>query len=156
MNMDINQRARDITQKTIYITIATACEDGSPWNTPVYAAFDDQYNFFWISTPAAQHSKNIERDSRIFVVVFDSSQAEGTGEGVYMQGKAFVLEDPEEIVHAIPFYYDRVNKPHQDPKEFLGESPRRLYAFVPEQCWMNTDVKVGAFHVDGRKAIRLK
>lgn len=45
MNPD-TQRAREIIQNTIYITIATVCEDGSPWNTPVYAAFDDQFNFF--------------------------------------------------------------------------------------------------------------
>ncbi len=150
------QRAREIIQNTIYITIATVCEDGSPWNTPVYAAFDDQFNFFLVSAPTAQHSKNIARDSRAFVIVFDSTQAEGTGEGIYMQGKAFEMTDIDEIAHAIPFVYNRKNKSHRQPNDFLGDSPRRLYKFVPEHCWMNTDEKVGAFHVDGRKEVKLK
>ena len=39
MNEDFSKRAREIVEKIIYITIATVCEDGSPWNTPVYSSY---------------------------------------------------------------------------------------------------------------------
>lgn len=154
--INLNNRAKEIVKGTIYVTIATVCSDGSPWNTPVYSAFDSEYNFFWISSPNAQHSKNIVQTGKAFVIIFDSSQAEGTGEGVYMQGRTYEVTSEEEIAKAIPFLYDRKNKPHRAIQDFLGESPRRIYTFVPEQRWINTDVKVGAFHVDGRKEVNLK
>lgn len=49
MTNDLFQRAKDIVESNEYITIATASRDGQPWNTPVYAVHDEQYNFFWSS-----------------------------------------------------------------------------------------------------------
>ena len=88
MNNELVHRAREIIEKIIYITIATVCEDGSPWNTPVYSAYDEQYTFYWISSLDAVHSKNVNRTGKVFLVIYDSIVSEGTGEGVYIQAYA--------------------------------------------------------------------
>lgn len=105
--------ARNILSKIHYLTIATVCEDGSPWNSPVSASVDKELNFFWGSSPENIHSKNIQRDNRVFVVVYDSTAPEGTGEGVYMEG----------VAEGLAFEPDNT---------FV-----KKYKFIPERIWIN-------------------
>src|SRR5205809_6510000 len=86
---------KTILEKIHYINLATVCEDGSPWNTVVSVSHDNQLNFFWGSSPENIHSKNIRRDARVFATIYDSTVPEGTGEGLYLVGKAEEL-GPEE------------------------------------------------------------
>ncbi len=75
----------------------------------------DGFSFKWGSSPENVHSGNIRRDSRVFAVVFDSNAPEGMGEGVYMQGRAYELEEREGAV--------------------------AMYRFVPERAWINDEAK---------------
>lgn len=103
-------RAKKIISNILYITIATSSKDGTPWNSPVYSAFDEGYNFFWASDQKGQHSKNIAENNKVFIVIYDSTVPEGTGEGVYLQAKAYMLTDPKDIEHALNYLDGRVNK----------------------------------------------
>jgi general stress protein 26 len=107
--------AANILKSIHYINIATVCEDGSPWNTPVSASFDENLDFIWGSSPDNIHSQNIRRDGRVFVVVYDSTAPEGTGEGIYMKGRAEELDNESASV--------------------------RKYRFIPEQVWINDEAK---------------
>src|SRR3989344_4776521 len=104
------EKAHRIIEKILYITIATVSKDGRPWNSPVYCAFDEDYNFYWASWRENQHSKNIKENNNVFIVIYDSTVPEGTGEGVYVQAKAYELNDGEEIKHALKYLDGRVNK----------------------------------------------
>ena len=59
--------AKEIISKILYITIATSTKSGVPWNSPVYSAYDKNYNFYWISWRKNQHSKNIKDNNQIFI-----------------------------------------------------------------------------------------
>jgi hypothetical protein len=149
-------RAKEIIEKILYITIATATSDGQPWNSPVYSAFDESYNFFWESDQNGQHSKNIRENSRVFIVIYDSTAPEGTGEGVYIQAKAYELTDKEEIVHGLSFLDKRVGKKPHTPEQFLGEMPRRVYKAVPDKVWINDEGVVNGNYIDIRVEVELK
>lgn len=151
----LNKRAREIVEKIIYITIATSSKDGQPWNSPVYSAYDEKYNFFWASDQNGQHSGNIEEDNRVFLVVYDSTAPEGTGEGVYIQAKAYKLTDKEEIDHALKHLAGRKGKEPKSADEFLGDYPRRVYKAVPEKVWMNGDGDVNGNYIDIRMEVDL-
>src|SRR3989344_4621199 len=97
----LKNKAKDIISKILYITIATSSKDGTPWNSPVYSAYDEDYNFFWASDQNGQHSKNIKENDQVFIVIYDSTVPEGTGEGVYIQAKAHALTDEKEILKAL-------------------------------------------------------
>lgn len=156
--MDDNRftdRARRIIEKILYITIATSTKDGKPWNSPVYSAFDEDYNFFWASDKNGQHSKNIAENEDIFIVVYDSTVPEGTGEGVYIKAKAYALEDEKEIQHALECLDARVGKKPHDPKGFLGDMPRRAYKAVPEKFWVNDDGDINGNYIDIRIEVDL-
>ncbi len=155
MTTDPAQRARAIIAEIPYLTIATATKEGSPWNSPVYTAYDEQYNFYWVSSPKAQHSKNIAENDRIFIVIYNSSAAEGTGEGVYIAARAFTLTDADEITRALQLHSKRkgAGKEPRPAADFLGPKPRRVYKAVPEKFWINTGERIDGHYVDARVEI---
>ena len=153
--MNLTERARQIIERILYITIASVGEDGLPWNTPVYSSFDERYTFFWVSSPESQHSKNIKANPDVFLVIYDSTVAEGTGEGVYIKAKAYEMSDESEITKALMSAYGRKNKEPRSAHDFLGNNPHRVYKAIPEKVWMNTDEKIEGHHVDKRVEIEL-
>lgn len=148
-----NNRAKEILQKIIYATIATAGKDGKPWNSPVRHVYDDELNVYWFSDKENQHSKNVRDNEDVFIVVYDSTVPEGDGEGVYIQAKAVELNDPEEIRLA-----RRIKKgvDMDAPDDFMGDAVRRVYKAVPQRVWMNdAEVTDGVFIRDYKVEIPL-
>lgn len=137
-----NKRVAEIINKIQYITIATIGQDGQPWNSPVYSGFDEHLNFYWSSDKDSQHSKNIRKNSKIFIVIYDSTMAEGTGEGVYIQATAVELAEQKEIQVARRVTQSRKGQmgEYDNKKEyekFTGDKIRRVYKAVPKKIWMN-------------------
>lgn len=77
------------------MTIATADKTGEPWISPVVFGYDKNYNLYWFSDKDSKHSKLIAQNPRVAVVIFDSKAPEGTGDGVYIVGKAKQLTERE-------------------------------------------------------------
>ena len=118
--------ATKILKEMKYMTIATVCADGSPWNTPVAPTPSNDLVFRWGSNEESIHSQNIRKEKRVFVVVYDSRAPEGTGEGVYMKGVAEELAEYEGTL--------------------------KMYHFIPEKIWINDEEKNddGSFKKDIR------
>ncbi len=136
------KRVAEIIQKIMYVTIATVCEDGSPWNSPVYSAFDADLNFYWFSDKDSQHSRNIRATGEAFIVVYDSTVPEGTGEGAYLQVNVHELMDETEVMAAKTVCDERVGKEKdRDYSKYSGDAPLRGYKASPVKVWMNDDAK---------------
>ncbi len=151
------ERAKAVLAQTLYITLATASTDGQPWNTPVYAAFDEAYHFFWVSAREAQHSQNIRANPRVAIVVYDSTVAPNTGTGVYIQATASELTGEGEITHALEALKRRgwENPPPVHELVETSVSPRRVYQAVPERFWISSDGSVNGHAVDAREEIEM-
>ncbi len=121
-----------ILKEMKYMTIATVCEDGSPWNTPVAPNLKNDLVFTWGSNENSIHSQNIRKEKRVFVVVYDSHAEEGTGEGIYMKGEA------------------------EDLNEYEGAL--KIYRFIPQKIWINDEEKNddGSFKRDVRIELDLE
>ena len=136
-------RAREIIQRILYVTIASVSSEGKPWNSPVYSSFDSDGNFYWISSPRSQHSRNLERSGNAALVIYDSTVPEGTGEGVYIEATVAALNDPEDVATALRSLARRSDN------EQMGEHLARLikgdfvcaYRATPKQVWVNDDEK---------------
>src|SRR5262245_29605886 len=104
--------AREIIDANLYMVLATADADGTPWASPVYFAPHEYRDFFWVSKPEARHSRNISASDgkAIAIVVFDSSVPIGTGRGVYMS--AVAREVPENDSGAGIAVYSRRSLAH--------------------------------------------
>jgi hypothetical protein len=81
---DLAAVARAIIDGNSYLTIATADAAGRPWASPVWYAHAGYREFFWVSSPAARHSRNLAERPQAGVVIFDSRAPIGNPQAVYL------------------------------------------------------------------------
>ena len=142
------------------MTIATASQDGKPWISPVFFAYDDEYNLYWASDKSSYHSRLICESGRVAIVIFDSSAPEGEGDGVYFEAEAFELNDAEESEKAMVVLGARVTQDEFRVKnitEVTGDGAWRIYKAVPHKISKLTEGEyVNGQYVDRRIEIDLK
>jgi len=155
MDKQLVQKAKEIIEKIIYITLATTDADGNPWSTPVFAAFDQYYNFYWRSGIDAIHSQNIIANRKVFISIYDSTSPWGTGEGIFMQAKSEHLLNKNEINQSLLLLEKRAGKSFGSANEFMDNYPRRVYKAIPEKIWINADGEINGKFVDKRIEIKL-
>src|SRR3989338_5698506 len=63
-HQELVAQAKEVIHKIIYLTLATCSNKGEPWNSPLYTAFDKNYNFYWASWIKNQHSQNIRENGK--------------------------------------------------------------------------------------------
>ena len=85
---DLGAVARSIIDSNRFMTLATADEQGSPWASPVWYAPMGYRSFLWVSSPEAQHSRNLADRPGISIVIFDSQSPIDRGQAVYMSARA--------------------------------------------------------------------
>ena len=92
MSEDLDRVARAIIDGNRYMVLGTADQSGRPWVSPVYYAPSGYAELYWVSSPEAQHSRNLEARPELSIVVFDSQAPVGEGQGVYMSAVAEQLD----------------------------------------------------------------
>lgn len=129
-------RAKELLQTVKHAALATVNADGSPHNSPVFMAFDEQLRGFWASDPLAQHSQNIARTHQVFMVLFD---AVGKGGGLYIRATARQLDETE-LPQALKVF-NQARKRHLQEEipavMFAADAPQRLFVAEPLQLWTN-------------------
>jgi len=152
---DFNKRAREIIEKILYITIASVSKEGLPLNTPVFSAYDKDYNFYWGSRKDSHHSQNVRSTDYVALVIYDSTVEAGTGEGVYVRAKVKELTEPKEIAAAHKILQSRRDVPFWKEEQVQGDGPIRLYKAISEEVWMNGDGELRETYVDIRVPVDL-
>jgi nitroimidazol reductase NimA-like FMN-containing flavoprotein (pyridoxamine 5'-phosphate oxidase superfamily) len=88
MSQDLSELARTVIDSNRYMALGTADASGHPWVTPVWFASDDCRHFYWVSSPDARHSQNLEARPEVAIAIFDSTVIPGSAQAVYMNGLA--------------------------------------------------------------------
>ncbi len=154
--MSYVERAGLIIDTIEYLTIATVCPDGTPWNSPVYTVYDSDLNFYWKSWVENQHSQNVAHNGDVFLVLYDSRSPAGTGEGVYIQAKACVVEEEEERHKAHLLLKRRAGSSFSSYDTFVEANVRRVYKAVPQKIWMNDGSSKHGDYIDVRHELDIK
>lgn len=118
-----------IVDANVYMTLATAGPDGTPWASPVWFTHTGYTEFLWASRPSARHSENIAVRGAVGIVVFDSTVAAGHGRAVYMEATADTVP-PGELDHAIATYSQECaaqGLPAWTVADVSGDAAHRLY-----------------------------
>jgi nitroimidazol reductase NimA-like FMN-containing flavoprotein (pyridoxamine 5'-phosphate oxidase superfamily) len=135
---DLAATATEIIDGSMYMVLGTADESGRPWVSPVYFAARAYSDFYWVSLPDAQHSRNLAGRPEVSIVVFDSGVPIGTGQGVYMSARAEELAG-EELARGIAVFARRSDE-HGGrpwgPDDVRPPAPHRLYRATVDQHWM--------------------
>ncbi len=153
------QKAKQIISQNIYMSIATSSLEGKPWISPVFFAYDQQYNLYWVSEKTSRHSTLIKENPQVAIVIFDSRAPEGEGDGVYFEAKVQILEDEMEVKGAMEILGSRVVKDEFRVKkvgEVTANGVWRIYKAVPTDI---SKLAEGEFidgqYVDRRVKIKL-
>jgi nitroimidazol reductase NimA-like FMN-containing flavoprotein (pyridoxamine 5'-phosphate oxidase superfamily) len=88
LSADDAAAARAVIDSNSYMTLGTADESGRPWVSPVWFAHSGYSEFFWVSSPEAQHSRNLAARPDVSIVIFDSQVSPGAAEAVYVSARA--------------------------------------------------------------------
>jgi Pyridoxamine 5'-phosphate oxidase len=126
--------ARAIIDDNLYLVLATADSTGRPWSSPVYFAHDGYAEFLWVSSPEAEHSRNIATRPQVGIVIFDSHAPIGTGQGVYMSATAEQVGS-DNLTRGIEVFSQRSIRHGAAPwtvKDVQAESGLRLYRAAAE------------------------
>lgn len=156
---DYKAQAKQIVEKNIYCTIATASSGGIPWISPVFFAYDKNYNIYWVSNKNARHSRLIQDNSQVAIVIFNSQAPEGEGDGVYFESKAKALTDEREIEYAIAVLNKRIGKDAfrvNHMEDVTGKGVLRVYKAVPNKISKLTEGEyIDGQYVDKRVEVNL-
>jgi len=131
--------ARDILDACSYVVLSTADAAGVPWASPVWFAMEDYPELYWVSHPGAHHSQNIAARPRVAMVVFDSTAAPGSGQGVYMTATAAQVSDPDAVERGIGVFSRtsvRQGAASWDAERVTGDARLRLYRAEVDGCWI--------------------
>ena len=158
MKKDLQDSIRKMLSDIVFMTLATASPDRYPWSSPVFYAYDNVCNFYWLSSPKSRHSINIDLNPHISFVIFDSTRADWDAFGLYIEAKAKKIADTDmqSIRRAHETCYARAGKEPIDPARFTGDYPRKYYKAIPERVWVNAIEEIDGVPVDIREEISLK
>lgn len=149
---DWKKHIEECLNSTDYCSIATVDSENGVWNNPAYFAWDESYNFYFISMMKTRHMQNIKRDGRVSVAIYKTEQ-KGDVIGVQLEGDAKLLEAKEEIDLAGKVYYGRTGSLEQngsfqhDPVWiFVKITPKNIFYFnskifgeerqeIPKAAW---------------------
>jgi Pyridoxamine 5'-phosphate oxidase len=85
---DLAAVARGIIDGNRYMVLGTSDAEGRPWVWPVYYPPSGYAELYSVSSPAANHSRNLAGRSELSIVVFDFAGRRRRGSGVYMSAVA--------------------------------------------------------------------
>ena len=138
---DLNAMARRVIDAGHYMTLGTTDPDGRPRLSPVYYTPARYSDFYWVSSPGAQHSRNLAERPEAEIVIFDSTAPAGQGEAVYIHATVRAIPDDElEAVCPEAFRTTAGARPFT-PDDLRGGA-LRLYAAHTRSC----EVHVAAHH----------
>ncbi len=130
-------RAEQCFRSVLFASLAST--DGtSVWNSPLWLVKDEEWNLYFRSKPGRTHMKNIEKNSRVAVAIYDSKQIDSIA-GLQISGNAEVLLDPKEIDSAMKYYhpdeYDLTSRIYTDENaeyNLVKITPDHIYIFDQE------------------------
>ena len=133
--------ARRAIDSNHYMTLGTLDPDGRPRLSPVFYTCARYSDFYWLSSPEAHHSRNVEERPEIEIVIFDSSVPAGAGEAVYLEAGVRAIRD-DELEAICPRRSGRTPAGGRFTPEELRGSYLRLYVAHATSC----EVHVAARH----------
>lgn len=92
---DLAVLARTTLARNRFMVLGTVDPSGRPRVSPVWFSLVDHQAAYWLSSPDAHHSRNIQERPEVSIVVFNSAADPHTGQAVYLEAVAGRVPDDE-------------------------------------------------------------
>lgn len=120
-------------QSTDYCSIATVDKKGV-WSNPVYFAWDEKFNLYFISQMHSRHMQNLKKNRSIAVSIYKTEQ-KGDVAGIQLEGSAkILLDDKNAIQKAFDTYYGRAGK-GPDVQSYINNPTWYFVKIIPENIY---------------------
>jgi nitroimidazol reductase NimA-like FMN-containing flavoprotein (pyridoxamine 5'-phosphate oxidase superfamily) len=129
---ELRSVATSIIDSNQFMTLATADGDGLPWPSPVWYAPSEYREFFWVSSPDAQHSQNLRTRPQVGIVIFDSHRTGGWN-AVYMSAVAEELVDVDEGIETFSRRSQEQGFGVWPPQKVVAPARHRLYRAIASE-----------------------
>jgi hypothetical protein len=90
---DLQSELLEILDANLYLVLGTTEPDGTSRVSPVWFTHVEGRHLYWVSSPDARHSHNLDRVPAVSCVVFDSTRPPGQGAAAYLTGSAGQVAD---------------------------------------------------------------
>ncbi|NUR05732.1 MAG: pyridoxamine 5'-phosphate oxidase family protein [Nocardioidaceae bacterium] len=137
---DLAQLARTTLARNRFMVLGTVDPSGRPRVSPVWFSLVDQRDVYWLSSPVAHHSRNVEQRPEVSMVVYSSDADPHTGQAVYLEATAGRVPD-DELADACAKAFRDVDDELSYTPETLRHEPFVLY---------RARVTASEIHVRGR------
>jgi len=137
----LDAMARRVIDTNHYMTLGTTDPGGRPRLSPVYYTPARYADFYWVSSPDAQHSRNLAACPEAEIVIFDSTAPAGEGEAVYITATAEAVPD-DELEAMCPEAFSTAAGARRFTPADLRDGALRLYVAHARSC----EVHVAAHH----------
>ncbi|MBI4163758.1 MAG: pyridoxamine 5'-phosphate oxidase family protein [Candidatus Aenigmarchaeota archaeon] len=132
----ILKSAINILEQNTLLTLTTV-DKNQPCSCTAYYVFDEELNLYIWTDPQTLHCKNIERNPKVSVSIFNSGQEWGSFlQGLQTLGKAIVVSE-KELTKAGNLYLQRYPQSSnfvKTPKDFHSEKfQSRIYKIELEK-----------------------
>jgi nitroimidazol reductase NimA-like FMN-containing flavoprotein (pyridoxamine 5'-phosphate oxidase superfamily) len=138
---DLAALARDQLAANRFMVLGTVDPSGRPRVSPVWFSMVDHRDVYWLSSPDAHHSRNIEDRTEVSIVVFDSRADPHTGQAVYLEATAARVAD-DDLARACEAAFRDVDDALSFTPQSLADEPFVLY---------RARVTAAEIHVRGRE-----
>lgn len=120
-------------QSTNFCTLGTVDKKGV-WTNPVFFAWDNKLNLYFISQMHSRHMQNLQKDGRISVAIYSTEQM-GDVAGIQLEGTAqILLNDAPAIQHAFDTYFARAGKGN-DVQQYINNPTWIFVQITPEYMY---------------------
>jgi hypothetical protein len=144
---DLDAMARRAIDANHYMTLATREPGGAPRVSPVYFTAARYTDFYWVSSPEARHSRNLDASPTVAIVIFDPTAHVGEAEAVYLDAVAEQVSD-ERLETVLPEAFSlRAGAEAMTAGDLRGDVPLRLYVAHATRCEV---------HVPGRHPLNAR
>ncbi|MGH9014238.1 MAG: pyridoxamine 5'-phosphate oxidase family protein [Acidimicrobiia bacterium] len=125
---DLDALARTVIDTNRYMVLGTTEPDSRPRVSPVYFTHAGYRTFYWVSSPSAHHSRNIDARPSVALAIYDSTAEIGQGRCVYIEATATAVPDEALPQHcAKAFANVAPGAKAFRPEDLMGDAPLRLY-----------------------------
>jgi nitroimidazol reductase NimA-like FMN-containing flavoprotein (pyridoxamine 5'-phosphate oxidase superfamily) len=123
---DLAALARTTLASNRFMVLGTVDPSGRPRVSPVWFSLVAHRDAYWLSSPDAHHSQNIEERPEVSIVVFDPAADPHTGQAVYLEATAGRVPD-DELPAACATAFRDVDDDLSYTPETLREEPFVLF-----------------------------
>ncbi len=96
-------KAKVIIENNNYMVLASCAAEGQSWASPVFFTHDGKYDLYFLSAVDSQHCKNIAKNGKVGIAIFDSTQGLGSSDGVQIIGTVSPV-DMKDLKKVIELY----------------------------------------------------